>query len=530
MQLRPYQQTAIDALWHYWKYRGKAPIICAPTGSGKSLLIAEICRKVLTDHPGTRIIQVTDSRELIEQNCKEFLKYYPEASTGIYSAGLGKKQKHADVTFAGIQSVYKHVYDFDPAIDLVIVDEAHTIPKESATRYGEFLKAIRIANPNAAFVGLTATPYRLDSGLLHHGEGALFDGIAYDISINTLIHGGYLVPVISKGGIKNIDLSQVKTTAGEYNLGDLACAADDPALVEAACEEIKKYGADRRSWLIFAAGVDHAYHIQSFIPGSEVVTGDMNTKARDKIINKFRAGEIKCLINIGVLVKGFNAPCVDLIALMTATKSTSKYVQMVGRGTRTCEGKENCLLLDYGFNVQEHGPIDAVNPKTKGTGTAPMKQCPSCQALLYASARECNQCGYAYPEQETLPNHGTKAFDGAVLTDQIEPFWVNVQAVEYSRHIKEGKPDSVKISYISRGGERYNMWLALDHGGFAAQQAFKWLNKIGSDATSVNEALEEALCGKWPMPRRIQCKQDGKFCRIIEEDYSRVKQEVLMYE
>ena len=74
------------------------------------------------------------------------------------------------------------------------------------------------------------------------------------------------------------------------------------------------------------------------------------------------------------------------------------------------------------------------------------------------------------------------------------------------------------------------MWLAIEHGGFAAQQAFKWLSKIGSDATSVSEALEEALSGRWPMPRRIQCKQDGKWCRVIGEDYSRVKQEVLNYE
>lgn len=523
MHLRPYQQSAIDALWHYWKYRGKAPIICAPTGSGKSLLIAEICRRVLTECPGTRIIQVTDSRELIEQNCKEFLKYYPEASTGIYSAGLGKKQKHADVTFAGIQSVYKKVYDFYPAIDLVIIDEAHMIPKESSTRYGEFIKAVRTANHNAAFVGLTATPFRLDSGLLHHGEGALFDGIAYDISINTLIHGGYLVPVISKGGVRNIDLSQVKTTAGEYNLGDLACAADDPGLVEAACEEIKRYGSARKSWLIFAAGVDHAYHIQSFIPGSEVVTGDMNTKARDKIINKFREGGIKCLINVGVLVKGFNAPCVDLIALMTATKSTSKYVQMVGRGTRTCEGKENCLLLDYGFNVQEHGPLDAINPKTQGTGKAPMKQCPNCQALIYASLRKCPECEYEYPEQETLPSHGTKAFDGAVLTDQIQPYWMRVKLVEYTRHIKDGKPDSVKITYITKGGERYGHWLCFEHGGFASRKALEFTNHIGSEATSVNEALAETHT--WPFPRRIKCKQEGKFYRVVDWDYTKETQE-----
>jgi hypothetical protein len=103
-------------------------------------------------------------------------------------------------------------------------------------------------------------------------------------------------------------------------------------------------------------------------------------------------------------------------------------------------------------------------------------------------------------------------------------------AVEYSRHTKEGKPDSVKISYISRGGERYNTWLAIDHKGFAAEQALRWLAKIGSDATSVSEALEEALSGRWPFPRRIQCKQDGKWCRVIGEDYSRVKQECLKYE
>jgi len=461
--------------------------------------------------------------ELIEQNCMEFRKYFPEASTGIYSAGLGKKQKHADVTFAGIQSVYKHVYDFDPSIDLVIIDECHTIPRDSDTRYGEFIKAIRTANPSAAFVGLSATPFRLDSGMLHQGPNALFDGIAYDIGIASLIREGYLLPVISKGGLKHIDLSGVHTVAGEYNLGELACAADDPELVRSACEEIKKFGADRKAWLIFAAGVDHAYHIQEHIPGSEVLTGETPKRERTDIINRFRDGKLRCLINVAVLIKGFNAPCLDLIALMTSTKSTSKYVQAVGRGTRTYPGKTNCLLLDFGGNVEEHGPLDAINPKTQGTGKAPLKQCPNCQALIYASLRKCPECEYEYPEQDTLPSHGTKAFDGAVLTDQIQPYWMRIKTLEYTRHIKEGKPDSVKITYLTKGGERYSHWLAIDHKGFAAEQAFKFLASIGSEATSVNEALAETH--KWPFPRRIKCKQEGKFFRVIDWDYTKETQE-----
>jgi len=183
-----------------------------------------------------------------------------------------------------------------------------------------------------------------------------------------------LVPVISKGGLNKIDLSGVHTVAGEYNLGELARAADDLTLIKDAVDEINKFGEDRKSWLIFAAGVEHAYNISKLIPGSEVVTGETPLKERDDIIKKFKEGKLKCLINVSVFQKGFNAPCCDLIALLTATQSTAKYVQMVGRGMRPHPRKTDCLLLDFGNNVLEHGPIDAVDPKKAGKGgTAPQK-------------------------------------------------------------------------------------------------------------------------------------------------------------
>ena len=209
MELRKYQQDAIEALFAYWETgKGKNPLIVMPTGSGKSLIIAEFCKQICTESPHVRISCVTDSRELIAQNEKELRKHYEDASTGVYSAGLGRRQTQAQITFAGIQSVYTQASIFGKQ-DIILVDEAHMIGKESQTRYGRFMNEMKALNPDVVVVGLTATPYRLDSGVLHEGEGALFDGIAHCTDLKQLIKAEYLVPVISKGGVKKIDLAKV---------------------------------------------------------------------------------------------------------------------------------------------------------------------------------------------------------------------------------------------------------------------------------------------------------------------------------
>lgn len=528
MQLRDYQQAAIDSIFNFWSTGKKRPLIVAPTGAGKSLIIAGFCKQILQEYPDIRIMVVTDSKELIEQNAAELKKHWLEASVGIYSAGVGKRQTDAKITFAGIQTIYKHMMEFYPAIDIVIIDEAHMIPRDGDTRYGEFIKAILLCNPKAAFIGLTATPYRLDSGMLHTGESALFDGISYSVDMLKLISAGYLVPVISKGGLKSIDLSKVHMVAGEYNQGELACAADDPALVEAAVEEIKRYGADRKSWLIFATGVDHARHISDLIPGSEVVTGDTPKAERADLISRFRSGKLRCLVNIGVLTKGFNAPCLDLIALLTATKSTGKYVQMVGRGLRPCTGKTNCLLLDFGGNVLEHGPIDDVRPRRPKSGggadqDAPAKQCPQCQALIHARVRECPDCGYQYPE-DMICNHSQVAYSGAVLSSQEEPVWVPVTRVGYSRHSKDGSPDSVKVTYFAGAGKQYPVWVCLDHTGYAAKKALKHVIEAGGEATTTTDALEEAW-DHWATPTRIKVRRNGKFFDVLDIQYAPIVKE-----
>lgn len=525
LELRPYQRAAIDGLYDYWaSKKGDNPLIVAPTGSGKSLIIAHLVKDAMS-FPGTRVLMLTHVKELLEQNATELLNLYREADVGFYSASLKKKVLHRAVTFAGIQSIHKRAFDMIPPPDLVIVDECHLIPRTDSTRYNKFLSDLKLANPGVKIVGLTATPYRLDSGWLHKGEGAIFDGIAYDIPVADLMEQGFLAPVVSKAGARKIDLSEVGHRGGEFIESELAKAASDPELVRETVAEIVKYGADRRAWLIFACGVIHANMIrdefQTHGIEAHVVTGADGMSERGEKIERFRRGDYKCLINVNVLTTGFNVPHVDLIGIVRATESAGLYVQIVGRGTRLAPGKADCLVLDYGDNVMRHGFIDKVKPKIKGKtedGTAPCKECPSCQTIQHAAMRNCVVCGYAFPPP--VLNHGNRAYSGAMISTQVQAEWVAVDDVGYSRWRKEGKPDSIRVTYYC-GLIKISEWLCPDHGGYAAERYIKRKSALGASATTTEEAMTE--CDFWNRPTKIKVKpndKNDKFFDIIQLDYS----------
>lgn len=524
LQLRDYQRAAIDGLYDYWAGgRGNHPILVAPTGAGKSLILAKLIEDAMS-FPGTRVIVLTHVKELLEQNAKELIEAYPTADFGFYSASIGQKRLDKPITFAGIQSVWKRAFDMVPPPDLVLIDECHMLPKDTTTRYGSFIADLQTCNPDVKIVGLTATPYRLDSGYLHKGEGALFDGIAYDIPVGMLMEQGYLAHVISKGSANKIDLTNVKMRGGEFNESDLAAAASDPELVQATVAEIVELGADRRAWLVFASGIKHAEMICAAMHGhgieADVVTGSDAKSEREAKIASFKAGRLRCLINVNVLTTGFNVPGVDLVALVRATASTGLYIQMVGRGTRTASNKENCLLLDYGQNVERHGFIDAVKPKPKGSGegSAPVKTCEHCQTICHAAVRVCPECGAEFPAP--TPNHETKAYGGAVLSSQVQAEWVDVGRVDYFRHKKVGKPDSIKVTYQT-GIAFISEWLCPDHGGYAASRYHARMKALGATAMTTDDALQE--CDAWNWPNRIKVKpnpNNAKFMEIVQLDYS----------
>ena len=246
LTLRPYQQAAIASIYGYFEKESGNPLVVIPTAGGKSLVMAAFIDGVLKAWPDQRVLVVTHVRELIAQNHAEMLGLWPEAPAGIYSAGLGRRDARARILFAGIQSIHDKATRIGHA-DLVLIDEAHLIPGRSNTMYRRFLNDLQAINPALKVIGLTATPFRLDSGMLHEGENALFTDIAYEVSVRDLIDQGYLSPLISKQTQTRLDVTGVGSRGGEFIARDLEDAVDQDAITRAAVAEVIAHGETRRS-------------------------------------------------------------------------------------------------------------------------------------------------------------------------------------------------------------------------------------------------------------------------------------------
>ncbi len=518
LTLRPYQQAAIDAIYGYFENNAGNPLVVIPTAGGKSLVIAAFIAGVLRAWPDQRILIVTHVRELIAQNHAEMLGLWPEAPSGIYSAGLGKRDAQARILFAGIQSIHHRAHEIGHT-DLVLIDEAHLIPGNSSTMYRRFLDAMSALNPKVKVIGFTATPFRLDSGMLTEGKDALFTDVAFEASVRDLIDQGYLAPLVSKQTKTRLRVDGVGTRGGEFIASELQAAVDQAAITEAAISEVIEYGRDRRSWLAFCSGVAHARHVAEAFRqhgiSCETIFGETPKEERDRIIAAFKRGELRALASMGVLTTGFNAPAVDLIAMLRPTKSAGLYVQMAGRGTRLAEGKTNCLVLDFAGNVSRHGPIDLINPKRPGAGggAPPVKVCPRCQSILPIAVGECPDCGYAFPERQL--KIAPTASTAAILSDRRTQ-WAQVTNVAYQRHDKAGGRPSLRVDYFC-GLVRYSEWVCLDHPGYARKKAEHWWRKRGAHLPmprNVQDALE--FVGQLRRPTHILVHAGGPYPTISQ--------------
>lgn len=483
-----FQRDAVEAIYAYFGDHTGNPIVAMPTGTGKSLVIGDFLRSAVTTYPGTRAMVLTHVKELISQNLDKMLRLWPTAPAGVFSAGLKKRDTHAPITFAGIASVYDKAHLFGHQ-DLVLIDECHLISPKANTMYGQFLTDLKHTNPDLKAIGFSATPYRLGLGRLT--EGTIFTDFCFDITgreaFNWLVENKYLSRLVTKRTDFTMDVSGVGTHGDEYIPKELQAAVDKEDITRRALHEAVARGADRKHWLVFATGIEHAEHVADHLKelgvAAAVVHSKMTTEQRDNIINDFKEGYYQALVNNNVLTTGFDFQAIDLIICLRPTQSPSLWVQMLGRGTRVYPEKNDCLVLDFAGNCRRLGPInDPVLPRKKGAkgmGSAPVKVCEVCGTYNHASVTVCEECGAEFPRILKIKERAATEEVMILRNQKLEVPVVEVVAVDrvvYAEHTKRGMPPSIQVTYYC-GLNSFREWVCLEHPGFPGKKARDWWRK-----------------------------------------------------
>lgn len=542
MELRPYQRAAVDATYNYLEYREGNPCIEIPTGGGKTAVMATMALDV-AKHWGGRALILSHVKELIDQTASTLKAIEPELSVGVYSAGLKSRDTDNSVLCAGIQSVYKRPEELG-AFDLVMVDEAHLIPPDGDGMYQTFLQSARELNSKVRLVGLTATPYRLKSGLICGPENLLND-ISYRISVKELIRDGWLSHITSRSGSVKKDYSGLRIVRGDYDLSHIDDIIDD-YLLSAVAEDIVHRAADRKSILVFCPSIDvlerfcKMYKRVSGEPAF-AITGKTPDPERDDLVKRFKGiaevntlfgdkpEQIRVLANVNVLTTGFDAPNVDCIIMLRPTASPGLYYQQVGRGFRKCSGKTDCLILDYCGNIMRHGPVDILEPpdvQPAGDGQAPVKECPNCNTIIHAGFKTCPECGFEFPTRETSETLDSTPSDASILSSDEEPETATYQVFDtfYNIHEKDKDDGSVsrtiQIDYRVALSIFKSKWICPEHVGYAREKFVKWWDahvcpELQSDRidppSTCEEFMDYANLECFASPTEIVVEYDPRF-------------------
>lgn len=391
--LRPNQIEGANAVEQAYRDGCMRPLVDSCVGSGKSLGMAELARRAWFER-GERTIICAHTRELVKQNAAACRLM--GLQTGINAAALGERTWRAPVISASIQSIYKNAQSFGP-VHNIITDECHLIPHTEAGMYRQLHRGF----PDSRFPGFTGTTFRLQGGSLVEGEEAPFDRVVYTYSILDGIRDGYLVPAFSAPADDIIDASKLRTANGDFT--GASQDAQMLAMMDNHIAQMVHHGANRRAWLVFEASQKAAVAMTKClnewnIP-AELVIDKTSDGDRERAIANFSAGRLRCLVNVGALTTGFDAQIVDMLVMRRKTKSLGLYIQMVGRLLRTiggniessiAAGKADGLVLDFGGNIDEHGPLDDVIQPARNKSR--LVECEECGKRNSAAAARCWSC------------------------------------------------------------------------------------------------------------------------------------------
>ncbi|MGE4534798.1 MAG: DEAD/DEAH box helicase family protein [Halomonas sp.] len=394
--MRPYQREAVQRVVAHFRGSDAPAVVVLPTGSGKSLVIAELARLARG-----RVLVLAHVRELVEQNHAKYQAYGLAAD--IFSAGLKRKESGRQVVFGSVQSVVRGLERFAAGdFTLLVIDECHRVSPDQDAGYRRVIERLRAANPRLKVLGLTATPYRLGQGFIyhrhHHGmvrgdDDCFFRDCVFEQPLRLMVKQGYLAaPRRIDAAVERYDFSSlVPSSCGLFREEELNRVAAGNRATPGIVAEVVERARDRQGVMLFAASVAHAEEVLGYLPAAEaaLVTGKTPSAERERLIAAFKAREIKYLVNVAVLTTGFDAPHVDLIAILRPTESVSLYQQIVGRGLRLAPGKHDCLILDYAGNPWDLYAPEVGSPRPDPDSEPVQVPCPACgHANLFWGKRD----------------------------------------------------------------------------------------------------------------------------------------------
>lgn len=387
--LRPYQTDMVERT-RQLIYGGARTILeCLPTGGGKTALTGYMLKSA--SEKGNRCWFIVHRRELVRQSASTFHRV--GLNHGIIASGFPSDPRQI-VQVCSIDSLRRRLDRIEPP-KVIVWDECHHVGAKSwADVHASF--------PDAIHIGLSATPERLD-GL---GLGQWFETMVVGPSVRDLIADGFLAPyrLFAPSGI---DVSGVRTRAGDFAQDEVAKIMDKPAITGDAVSHYQRLSAGRRA-VVFCCSIQHSEHVarafnDAGIPSAHL-DGETDNTLRDETIKKFERGEIMVLSNVGLFSEGFDLPAIETCILLRPTQSVSMYLQQCGRALRPCDGKVEALILDHAGNSGRHGlPDDVREWSLQGRGKRtkknqddgpPVRTCMKCFAALSISAKTCNFCGY----------------------------------------------------------------------------------------------------------------------------------------
>lgn len=408
-KLRDYQQQAVNNTIKFFQKKREPAVIVLPTGAGKSLVIAE-----LACIAKGRVLVLAHVKELVEQNYEKYKSY--GLSAGIFSASLGKKDWAEKAIFGSVQSVARASDNFFNDFSLLVIDECHRVAEEGSTQYQDVIKKLLERNPQLCILGLTATPYRLGLGWIYEysnlgelktDQKRFFKQCVYELPLSYMIKNKYLTPPVKVDiPVTCYDFSELSGkdrmfTAAEVEEVLKSQKRLTPFIIKNIIDITERF--NRKGVMIFSSTIKHAEEIMTYLPvnDSRLVVGDTDMNERNEIIEDFKNKKFKYLVNVSVLTTGFDAPHVDVIAILRPTESNSLYQQIVGRGLRLSNDKKDCYVLDYtGMGHDLYAP--EISEKRPAKDTIPVKvECPAC-------GFENDFWGYADEEGNLLEHFGRK--------------------------------------------------------------------------------------------------------------------------